>query len=107
MLPIGTVLQAIETNEPGRLFAKQGLVVRADTIVELAIPSTAAANARIGWGSPAHMGRELRVPGCASTTGWLAFAGGCTVDSPTCLPLTIRSNGREAHVRIAVGVACR
>jgi hypothetical protein len=105
-LPTGLVLQANETNERGWLFAKQGLVVRAGTVVDLEVPAAAAAHLRIGWGSPGPQGHRLRVPGCRSESGWLAFAGGYTVDTPRCVPLMVRSGGREVLVRIGVGVPC-
>jgi hypothetical protein len=105
-LPTGLVLQANESSERGWLFAKQGLVVRADTVVDLEVPAAAAAHVRIGWGSPGPQGQRLRVPGCRSESGWLAFAGGYTVDTPRCVPLMVRSGGREVLVRIGVGVPC-
>jgi hypothetical protein len=106
-LPTRAVLQAHETNEPGWLFAKQGLVVRADTVVDLVVPAEVAGHLRIGWGSPGPEGTSIRVPGCASGGQWVAFAGGYTVDAPACVPLIVRSGGREARVRIAVGARCR
>jgi hypothetical protein len=44
--------------------------------------------------------------GCAVDCGWLAFAGGYWVDAPACVPIVVRSQGREARARVAVGVAC-
>jgi hypothetical protein len=105
-LPTGLVLQANESSERGWLFAKQGLVVRADTVVDLEVPAAAAAHVRIGWGSPGPQGHRLRVPGCPSESGWLAFAGGYTVNTPRCVPLMVRSGEREVQVRIGVGVPC-
>jgi hypothetical protein len=104
-LPTRTVLEAHPTDEPAWLFAKHGLLVRADTAVELEIAGDAAAHARIGWGNPGPQGRKIRVPVCRNT-GWLAFAGGYTVDAPMCLPLTIRAGGRMADAQIVVGRTC-
>ncbi|MFD0971657.1 hypothetical protein [Plantactinospora endophytica] len=105
-------------SDPARLFAKTGLLVRADARVDLIVPATSAGRPWIGWGSPARPARTLHFPGCAAESGWLAFAGGFWVDAPACVPLTIRSTGREQQsrpeeltpieevARIEVGVDC-
>ncbi|MEE6260882.1 hypothetical protein [Plantactinospora sonchi] len=93
-------------DEPARLFAKTGLVVRADAAVVLSIDGTGDGTASIGWGSPARPGREQRLPGCPEYTGWLAFAGGFWVDEPTCVSLTVRAGGRTERVRMRIGAPC-
>ncbi|MBU2668434.1 hypothetical protein KOI35_33470 [Actinoplanes bogorensis] len=87
----------------GRLFAKTGLLVRAGTAVEL---TTTTPGVTIGWGSPGPEGTTIRVPACPSAHEWLAFAGGFHVTTPTCVPLTIRANGREARATVRVGAPC-
>jgi hypothetical protein len=100
-------LEAQASGESGRLFAKQGLLVRAGTAVELTVaPSAAAAGVTIGWGSPGPEGATIRVPACPSANGWLAFAGGYTVAEPTCVPLIVRAGGRERRAEVRVGVDC-
>ncbi|MCY1138365.1 hypothetical protein OWR29_10190 [Actinoplanes sp. Pm04-4] len=101
-LPTG-VLQANDSGEPGRLFAKTGLLVRAGRAVELTVTTPGVT---IGWGSPGPEGTTIRVPACPNPNGWLAFAGGYTVTEPTCVALTVRSNGREQKAEVSVGRRC-
>jgi hypothetical protein len=111
-LPTRHPLQANETNDPpGWLFAKYGLVVRWDATVQLLVDDPARGHARIGWGSPGRTGQALRYggcgfPGCDRDCGWLVYAGGYTVDAPACVPVLVRSGGREARVRVGVGTRC-
>ncbi|MEO3924627.1 hypothetical protein ABGB07_12315 [Micromonosporaceae bacterium B7E4] len=91
---------------PARLFAKTGLVVRADSRVDLTVPADSAGRPWIGWGSPARPARALHFPGCPGESGWLAFAGGLWLDVPACVPVTVRSGGREERVRMRAGVDC-
>lgn len=99
-------LDPAETNEPGWLFAKHGLVVRAGTPVTISVAPEAATQARIGWGSPGPKGTTIHVPACSSRSGWLAFAGGYLVRTPTCVPLIVEAGGRQERVGISVGAAC-
>ncbi len=102
-LPTKTVLQTHAIGVPGELFAKQGLVVRAGADVELSVESTAGA--RLEWGEIATTGATTRHTPCPGE-GWLAYAGGYYVPAAMCLPVRVRSAGREQTVRIAVGAAC-
>ncbi|MEU4422215.1 hypothetical protein AB0F81_16435 [Actinoplanes sp. NPDC024001] len=104
-LPAGT-LEPHPTDDPNRYFAKHGLVVRANTAVEVRLAPEAALGVSIGWGSPGPEGTSVRVPACPGTNGWLAFAGGYTVPKPMCVPLVIRVAGREDEARVSVGVPC-
>jgi hypothetical protein len=82
-LPIGSVLPANPSGDAGpRLFAKAGLVVRADAVVELRVPGSSAGRLWIGWGSPGRIGTEVWLTGCPDRSGWLAFAGGYWVNAP-------------------------
>ena len=101
-LPTG-VLESHDSGEPGRLFAKTGLLVRAGTAVELTVTTPGVT---IGWGSPGPEGTTIRVPACPSTNGWLAFAGGYTVTEPACVALTVRAGGREQRAEVSVGARC-
>ncbi|MEQ4302407.1 hypothetical protein ABNF97_13590 [Plantactinospora sp. B6F1] len=91
---------------PARLFAKTGLAVRADSRVDLAVRANQVGRLWIGWGSPARPDRALHFPGCPGESGWLVFAGGVWLDVPACVPVTVRSAGREERVRMRVGADC-
>jgi hypothetical protein len=93
-------------TDPARFFAKTGLVVRADSIVDLSVSAASAGRPWIGWGSPARPARQLRIPGCPGESGWVVFAGGFWLDEPACVPLTVRSGGREERARQGIGVDC-
>ena len=101
-LPAG-VLEAHDSGEPGRLFAKTGLLVRAGTAVDLTVTTPGVT---LRWGSPGARGTTIHVPACPSAGGWLAFAGGYTVTEPTCVALTVRVGGREHQARVSVGRSC-
>ncbi|MBL7258294.1 hypothetical protein [Paractinoplanes lichenicola] len=98
-------LQASDSGEPGRLFAKTGLLVRAGTAVELTVDPSAR-GVTIGWGSPGPEGTTIRVPACPNVNGWLAFAGGYHVPQPMCVPLIVRANGSEQRAEVRVGADC-
>ncbi|MBV1851196.1 hypothetical protein [Catellatospora tritici] len=108
-LPTRQVLQAADSGEPGKLFAKQGLQVRPGVTVELAVVDDPSGHSRIGWGSPGPETTRLRVPACpgySGVDGWPAYAGGYLVDRPQCLHLRIRVAAREQTVGIPVGAPC-
>ena len=108
-LPVGRTLDAAPTGGAGspRLFAKQGLLVRAGTRPELRIPADWETRAWIGWG-PAEPANVVTVSACPprGSDPWIAFAGGYYVDEPACVPVVERAGGRETTVRIGVGAAC-
>ncbi|WP_155368617.1 hypothetical protein [Catellatospora vulcania] len=105
-LPVGRQLQVTEVD--GRWWAKQGLLVRPGTPVDLEIVGEAVATSTIGWGSPGPAVTRIRVfcPDVYDMPGWYAFAGGYTVDRPRCLRLRIRSGTRETLAHIPVGAPC-
>ncbi|GIG02639.1 hypothetical protein [Catellatospora citrea] len=105
-LPVGQQLQV--TAVDGRWWAKQGLVVRPGTPVDLEIVGEAALTSTIGWGNPGPAVTRIRVfcPDLYDVPGWYVFAGGYTVDKPRCLPLRVRSANRETLARIPVGAPC-
>jgi hypothetical protein len=95
----------------GRLWSKRGLEVLAGAVVEISVAREGAGRAEIVWGNAREPGSRQRVngcsvPGCAADCGWLAFAGGYWVDAPACVPIVVRSNGREERVGVAVGAPC-
>jgi hypothetical protein len=107
----GPALQAFGSGDPSTpaLFAKTGLLIRADSAFDLVVPVLPGNRLTIGWGNRAFRpGKRVVVPGCADQygTGWLAYPGGYWVDRPLCLPLTVRAGNREQVVRIGVGTPC-
>ena len=109
-LPVGRTLQVNPAGSESELplFAKHGLVVRADATVELRVPSDWETRVQVGWGSPAAPGRVVTVSACPARgqAPWLVYAGGYWVDSPACFPLIVRAQGRATQVRIGVGEDC-
>ncbi|RBJ08060.1 hypothetical protein DRA43_07360 [Micromonospora provocatoris] len=106
------MLQPVESSGnrgPTRLFAKWGLYVRAGAAAEVRVAPGWEDRARIGWGPGTAPATTVQVEACPVATGpgaWSVFTGGTWVASTACVPLVIRSQGREAVARLAVGVAC-
>jgi hypothetical protein len=89
-----------------RLFAKEGLEIRAGAAFELIVPDQVANRFSIGWGSPGRRTRRLIVPGCHGHQPWLAYAGGYWARQVGCLPLLVRAGAQEQRVLIGVGTPC-
>ncbi len=91
------------TNEPGKLFAKHGLVVRNNSTVDLVVSGEDLGKVTIGWGN-AELGdvTHLRVS-CTGQPGWIVFAGGYSVTEPRCATLVIRvgTTQQDAHIPIS------
>ncbi len=96
---------AAPTGETGatRLFAKDGLLVRAGAKAVLTVADPA--HVSIGWGKPGPVTKRLVIPGCGAD-GWLVFPGGYYVDQPRCITVHVTSGTSRQDVRIGVGVAC-
>lgn len=94
-------------NRAARLFAKEGLVVRAGARFELIVPTRLRDRLSIGWGNAGegHVGSTISVPGCPGGK-WLDFAGGYWVHSTMCAPLIVESDGLRRRVWIGIGKAC-
>jgi hypothetical protein len=105
-------LQTGRTGDPDpavRLFAKNGLVIKAGTTFELVVPDEAKDIVSIGWGvGPIKPSRRVAVscPTGASSSGWLAYPGGYWVPRPACVPLIVRASGEEQRVQIGLGTPC-
>jgi len=98
-----------DTNPATRLFAKTGLLIKADSTFELAAAGPNAASFSIGWGNLRHRGRRIVVENChgpSGSAGWLAYAGGYWTRDPKCVSLLVKAHGKEQRVRIGLGVAC-
>ncbi len=98
-LPTGTALEAHPTSEPGWLFAKRGLLVRAGHEVRLRIHPDTAQHARLDF-------PEYFPAGCSTLPGWLVFAGGYVVDAPQCVRVLVSAAEQTTERRIGVGVTC-
>src|SRR5437879_4411978 len=95
-----------ENDPTARLFAKQGLEVKAGAAFEIVVPDEVADRFSVGWGNPGRRTRRLVVQGCDEGSAWLAYAGGYWVRHVGCLPLIVRAGGREQRVLIGVGAPC-
>jgi hypothetical protein len=112
-LPTGFMLQSSasgESDPAARLFAKQGLVVKLGTVVDLSIGTAALGHARIAWGNPGVIADHARAEafGCPGVfpSYWIAFAGGYYVDEPRCLPIVVEFAGTRDTVSVPVGAPC-
>ncbi|MEU2615419.1 hypothetical protein ABZ570_28165 [Micromonospora sp. NPDC007271] len=107
--------QVLQPNEsadgrgPTRLFAKWGLYVQAGAAAEVQVAPGWEDRARIGWGPAAKPVTTVQVEACpamSTSAAWSVFTGGTWVAGPACVPLVIRSRGRQVDVRLAIGVVC-
>jgi len=93
-----------------RLFAKQGLVIRAGARFRLIVPRGWRDRLTIGWGNAGegHWGSTIAVDACSGPRGakWLAYAGGYFVRDPICAPLVVAADGQRQRVQIGIGRAC-
>lgn len=93
-------------GKPG-FFAKQGLLVRRDRLVELIVPEDLRDLLWIEWGTLKPPGDHVVVDHCDGDDEWLAFTGGYTIRRAACLPVEVRvGNGATQRVRIGVGAPC-
>jgi hypothetical protein len=103
---LGTSLSGDGSGAP-RLFAKTGLVIRPGTTFELIVPAAFARRLSIGWGLPGTRSHRVMVSDCPDPgRGWLAYAGGYWIDHPACVPIIVRSGGRQQTVHIGLGTPC-
>lgn len=92
-----------------RLFAKTGLLIRADSRFSLLVPDRE--RLWIGWANgPAQPHKAVVVRGCArpseTRSDWLAYPGGFWVQAVGCYSLVVISSGREQRVRLGLGAPC-
>jgi hypothetical protein len=112
-LPASPRYAALQTSLSGsgngalRLFAKTGLIIKPGTTFELIVPARFTARLGIGWGSPGTPSHRVVVSDCPSAgTGWLGYAGGYWIDHPACVPIIVRTGGKQQRVNIGLGKAC-
>lgn len=84
------------------------------------VPADAANRLSIMWGNPGQRTEHLLVPGCHAgacsanhgsgscdqSDEWLVYAGGYLVRQVACVPLLVRTSGKEQRVLIGVGAPC-
>ena len=106
-------LQTARSNlhdRAARLFAKSGLVIRADARLRLIVPDGFRSRFSIGWGNAGegHRGTTIVVDACTGPPGakWLVYAGGYYVRDPFCASLIVAAHRQRRRVRIGVGKAC-
>ena len=110
--PHSRALQTARTRDAPpqpRLFAKTGLLIRADSKFSLLVPPRE--RLWIGWANgPAQPHRAVVVRGCArpshTRSGWLAYPGGFWVQAVGCYSLIVKSSGREQRMRLGLGAPC-
>ncbi len=112
----GRVLDLGRDGEPGTpyqglRFAKFGLVVRAGRALTLEIVKAEPGTAVMEWGAirdPGWPATRLEVGPCPGDgSDWLVFAGGLWVsEEPSCVTLTVSSDGRTEQVRLGVEAPC-
>ncbi|MET7374623.1 hypothetical protein [Micromonospora arida] len=98
-----------EADPAARLFAKWGLVVRADRVVDLRVAPGWQDRARLGWGGTGAPAATVTVRACGPENGraqWLAFVGGAWVARAACVPLIVTSDGQTDNVNLGIGAPC-
>lgn len=110
--PHSRALQTARTHdvppEP-RLFAKTGLLIRADSRFSLLVPHSE--RLWMGWANgPAQPHKAVVVRGCTSSSDtrshWLAYPGGFWVQAVGCYSLIVQASGREQRVWLGLGAPC-
>lgn len=91
-----------------RLFAKTGLLVRADRASELAVTSEFIGRAAMWWGNTGgdHPSERFLIGPCPAAVAWIAYPGGFWVSAPVCVDLVVRHDGAEARFSVAIGTKC-
>ena len=97
-----------DPNDPeGRLWSKDGLVVRAGAEFEILTTEADAGSLRFAWGTMGGDVSALAVPGCESRGwDWMVFAGGWTVDEPGCYDVLVRTDNEIHTTQMAIGEPC-
>ncbi len=99
---------SIPPGDPdGRLWAKDGLVVRAGAQFEILAPRRIGDDLTFGWGSVDEV-NALRVPACEFRgSEWLVYAGGWTPRARGCYDVLVRVDEVIETVQMAIGAACQ
>lgn len=111
-LETGRTLQAGpsgETDPAYALFAKTGLLIRADAQFELSVPDDWADRAGLRWGNVAGepITAHLQITGCRSGSAqWLVYPGGFYVVASACVPVIVTTGATSRTVAVSVGAPC-
>lgn len=102
------ILQTTDDGEGDGLFAKIGLVIRADHAATLSVASTDGAEIRWRTNNPGPRAATIDIPRCPATDlgTWLTYPGGFFVSRPTCVTLTVTVGNRTQTLLVPVGRTC-
>jgi hypothetical protein len=90
---------------PFTFWTKAGIVIRANSVLTVAVAPKAANRIHITWGGAT--GTVIRFPACHTGAKWNAFAGGFLARTATsCVPLIVRAGRRHAIVTFGLGRRC-
>lgn len=90
------------------LFAKAGLIARADKPFTLIVPRRWRNHFSIGWGG-ARRTERLRVDlecGDVPDPTWVGYPGGFWVDEAACVTLIVKTAHATKRVHLGIGEAC-
>lgn len=87
------------------VWAKVGLLTRADTPVRLELTAVGGAKVAGTWGG-GRPSDTIELPACPSNTGWLAWPGGFFVSDRSCVDYRITSESGAGRGQISIGDVC-
>jgi hypothetical protein len=100
----------------GNLFYKQGISVRAGTLITMTVPEASSrqyaldfASVPVQSTSPLGEGeRSIQIQPCPhdSQGPWTAFSGGFLAPEPACVTVVVRADARSERLRIGLGTRC-
>ena len=75
---------------------------------EIVVDADSADRMGVWWGNtggqnPAH---QLVIGPCEATQPWIVFPGGFWVTEAGCFGLTVRHDGSDEHLFVAIGAPC-
>jgi hypothetical protein len=73
--------------------------------IVITVPRAWRSRAALAWGNTG-LSSAIRITPCRSTTPWLVFTGGYYVNSPTCFPLNISTNGKTRQILVSAARSC-
>jgi hypothetical protein len=112
------VLRPARPRTPeGNLFYKQGISVRAGTLITMIVPDAfshryALDFASVPVESTSLLGegqRAIQVQPCPrdSQGPWTAFSGGFLAPQPACVTVIVRTDARSERLRVGLGTRCQ
>jgi len=112
------VLRPARPRTPeGNLFYKQGISVRAGSLMRMTVPDAFShlyaldfASGPIESSSALGEGeRTIRIQPCAPDAQgpWTAFSGGFLAPQPACVTVIVRTDARSERLRVGLGTGCQ